>query len=204
MSDTNTLNSLLQPSSGSDIAVIAPDIGSWSYDELDTEIDRLADILAANGVKPGIPVSIVLINGYEFVATFLAVARAGAVAAPLNPAYTTDEFTFFMEDAGARVAILPNGAHPAREAAAHLGIKTIEADLDSSNGHLRVTLSANGVELTSMSDAFVPGRGRHRFVPSHLRHYQPTQRRTAPTPKPDEVHRQHQKHLCPDSQTTHH
>ena len=156
MSDTNTLNSLLQPSSGSDIAVIAPDIGSWSYDELDTEIDRLADILAANGVKPGIPVSIVLINGYEFVATFLAVARAGAVAAPLNPAYTTDEFTFFMEDAGARVAILPNGAHPAREAAAHLGIKTIEADLDSSNGHLRVTLSANGVELTSMSDALSP------------------------------------------------
>ena len=156
MSDTNTLNSLLQPSSGSDIAVIAPDIGSWSYDELDTEIDRLADILAANGVKPGVPVSIVLINGYEFVATFLAVARAGAIAAPLNPAYTTDEFTFFMEDAGARVAILPNGAHPAREAAAHLGIKTIEADLDSSNGHLRVTLSANGVELTSMSDALSP------------------------------------------------
>ena len=156
MSDTNTLNSLLQPSSGSDIAVIAPDIGSWSYDELDTEIDRLADILSANGVKPGIPVSIVLINGYEFVATFLAVARAGAIAAPLNPAYTTDEFTFFMEDASARVAILPNGAHPAREAAAHLGIKTIEADLDSSNGHLRVTLSANGVELTSMSDALSP------------------------------------------------
>ena len=156
MSDTNTLNSLLQPSSGSDIAVIAPDIGSWSYDELDTEIDRLADILAANGVKPGVPVSIVLINGYEFVATFLAVARAGAIAAPLNPAYTTDEFNFFMEDAGARVAILPNGAHPAREAAAHLGIKTIEADLDSSNGHLRVTLSANGVELTSMSDALSP------------------------------------------------
>ena len=156
MSDTNTLNSLLQPSSGSDIAVIAPDIGSWSYDELDTEIDRLADILAANGVKPGVPVSIVLINGYEFVATFLAVARAGAIAAPLNPAYTTDEFTFFMEDAGARVAILPNGAHPAREAAAHLGIKTIEADLNSSNGHLRVTLSANGVELTSMSDALSP------------------------------------------------
>ena len=156
MSDTNTLNSLLQPSSGSDIAVIAPDIGSWSYDELDTEIDRLADILSANGVKPGIPVSIVLINGYEFVATFLAVARAGAIAAPLNPAYTTDEFTFFMEDAGARVAILPNGPHPAREAAAALGIKTIEADLNSSNGHLRVTLSANGVELTSKNDALSP------------------------------------------------
>ena len=97
-----------------------------------------------------------LINGYEFVATFLAVARAGAIAAPLNPAYTTDEFTFFMEDAGSRVAILPNGPHPAREAAANLGIKTIETDLGASNGDLRVTLSSRGVELTSTADAPAP------------------------------------------------
>ncbi len=156
MSDTNTLNSLLQPSSGSDLAVIAPDIGSWSYDQLDAEVNRLADILAANGVEQGVPVSIVLINGYEFVATFLAVARAGAIAAPLNPAYTTDEFTFFMEDAGACVAILPNGPHPAREATANLGIKTIEADLSSSSGHCRVTLSSSGSELTSTVDAHAP------------------------------------------------
>lgn len=156
MSQTNTLNSLLQPTSGSDIAVIAPDIGSWSYDQLDSETDRLADILAANGVEPGTAVSIILINSYEFVATFLAVARAGAIAAPLNPAYTTDEFTFYMEDADARVAILPNGPHPAREAATNLGIKTIDATLTTSNGHLQVTLSSNGSELTSTNDAPAP------------------------------------------------
>ena len=156
MSEANTLNSLLQPSSRSDIAVIAPAIGSWSYDQLDAETNRLADILAASGVEPGTAVSIVLINSYEFVATFLAVARAGAVAAPLNPAYTTDEFTFYMEDAGARVAILPNGPHPAREAAASLGIKTIDADLTSVNGHLQVTLSSNGSDLTSTTDAPAP------------------------------------------------
>ena len=153
MSDTNTLSSLLQPSSWSDTAVIAPDIGSWSYADLNTEISRLADILVANGVEPGAPVSIVLINGYEFVATFLAVAHAGAIAAPLNSAYTTDEFTFFMEDAGARVAILPHGPHPARDAAANLGIKTIDADLVSVNGRLCVSLSSNGNELSTKSDA---------------------------------------------------
>ena len=156
MPETNTLNSLLQPASRSDIAVIAPDIGSWSYGQLDAETNRLADILAANGVEPGTAVSIVLINSYEFVATFLAVARAGAIAAPLNPAYTTDEFTFYMEDAGARVAILPNGPHPAREAAASLGIKTIDANLTSVNGHLQVTLSSNGSDLTSTTDAPAP------------------------------------------------
>ena len=156
MPETNTLNSLLQPASKSDIAVIAPDIGSWSYNELDDEIGRLADILAANGVEPGVPVSIILVNGYEFVATFLAAARAGAIVAPLNPAYTTDEFTFYMEDAGARVAILPKGPHPAREAAANLGIKTIEASLEASNGSPRMVLYSNGTEVTSMRDAPPP------------------------------------------------
>ena len=61
-----------------------------------------------------------------------------------------------MEDAGARVAIIPSGTHPAREAATQLGVKTIEADLASSNSHLHVTLSSNGVELTSMVDAHAP------------------------------------------------
>ena len=36
-----------------------------------------------------------------------AVARAGAVAAPLNSAYTLDEFKFFMEDADSQLAIVP-------------------------------------------------------------------------------------------------
>ena len=158
MSDTNTLNSLLQPASWSDNAVIAPDIGSWTYEELNSEVSRLADILAANGVEPGVPVSIALINSYEFIAAFLAVARAGAIAAPLNPAYTTEEFTFFMEDAGAKVAVLPNGHHPAREAANRLGIKTIDADLVESSGLLHLALSSNGTELTSRADAIPSDR----------------------------------------------
>ena len=156
MSETNTLSSLLQPSSWTDTAVIAPDVGSWSYDDLNAEISRLADILAANGVSPGDPVSIVLVNGYEFVATFLAVAHAGAIAAPLNPAYTTDEFTFYMEDAGATVAILPGGSHPAREAAAQLGIKTIDAELDTSLALPRIKLTSSGAELTAAVDAPSP------------------------------------------------
>lgn len=157
VSDTNTLSSLLQPSSRTDTAVIAPDIGTWSYEDLNSEISRLAGILAANGVEPGVPVSIVLINGYEFVATFLAAAHAGAIAAPLNPAYTTDEFTFYMEDAGARIAILPSGSHPAREAAVQLGIKTIDAELDALLTQPRMKLSSNGSELTSTVDAPSPG-----------------------------------------------
>ena len=77
--------------------------------------------LAAAGASPGTTVSIILPNGLDFVVVFLAVARCGAVAAPLNPAYTVDEFKFYMEDASSGLAILPAGDHPGREAAEKLG-----------------------------------------------------------------------------------
>ncbi len=152
----NTLSSLLNPASWSDVAVIAPGIGEWSYRDLDDEVSRLADILSANGIGPGVAVSIELVNGYEFVATLLAVARAGAIAAPLNPTYTADEFTFYMEDAGSQVAILPPGDHPARIASAKLGIKTLDAELTAHNGGLRMSYSHNGNELTASADASPP------------------------------------------------
>ena len=84
---------------------------------------------------------------------FLAVARAGAIAAPLNPAYTADEFKFYMEDAEAQLAILPEGEHAAREAAAQLGVPTMEASLDDAG---RTVLSRGGDVLTARRDAPAP------------------------------------------------
>jgi len=54
----------------------------------------------------------------EFVALFLATARAGAVAAPLNAAYKASEFEFYLEDTSARLLLLPPGGNPEAEKAA--------------------------------------------------------------------------------------
>jgi acyl-CoA synthetase (AMP-forming)/AMP-acid ligase II len=52
---------------------------------------------------------------------------AGAVTAPLNPAYRQDEFHFYMEDLQVKALMVEEGsASPAREAAARLGIPVIE------------------------------------------------------------------------------
>ncbi len=68
-------------------------------------------------------------NGLEVIASFLAALTVGT-AAPLNPAYTRDEFKFYLEDTSARALILPsNGADEAR-AAAGADVLVIEADLD--------------------------------------------------------------------------
>ena len=91
-----------------------------SYEGLLAAIDRVGAQLATLGVGPGDDVAIVLPNGPEMAAAFLAVG-SHAVAAPLNPAYTRDEFTFYMEDLGAKLLIVA-GDTPARAAAEKLGI----------------------------------------------------------------------------------
>ncbi len=149
----NTLASILNPEQATDRAIIVPGGADVSYAKFGEEIERVAELIAGAGVKPGKAVSIVLPNGLEFMVVFLAVARAGAIAAPLNSAYTPDEFKFYMEDADAQLAILPMGEHAAREAAVQLNIPTIEASLDDAGG---VVLSRNGDVLTDRRDAQTP------------------------------------------------
>ena len=150
---TTTLADVLNPQSATDMAISVPDGANVTYAEFGEEIERVAELLAGAGMQPGRAVSIALPNGLEFMVVFLAVARAGAIAAPLNPAYTADEFKFYMEDAEAQLAILPPGEHPAREAAAELGVPTIEAALDDAG---RTVLSRGGDALTARRDAPAP------------------------------------------------
>src|SRR5882672_10544449 len=84
-------------------AVIIPHGGPViTHAQLHEQVFRLADTLRRGGVESQSTVSIVLPNGLEFLATFLATTCAGAVAAPLNSAYKAEEFKFYMEDAEAR------------------------------------------------------------------------------------------------------
>ncbi len=109
------------------MAVIIPDGPHFSYGQLREQIATLAFALRKGGVRAGDPLAIVLPNGVEFIATFLAATWIRAIAAPLNPAYKVEEFRFSMEDSGARGVILPPGPHPAREAAQQLGLPVWEA-----------------------------------------------------------------------------
>ncbi|MYE54672.1 MAG: AMP-binding protein, partial [Chloroflexi bacterium] len=148
-----TLANVLNSQSATDLAISVPGGADVSYAEFGEEIERVAELLAGAGVPPGRAVSIALANGLEFMVVFLAVARAGAIAAPLNPAYTADEFKFYMEDAEAQLAILPHGEHAAREAAVQLGVPTIEASLNDAG---RTVLSRGGDALIARRDAPAP------------------------------------------------
>jgi acyl-CoA synthetase (AMP-forming)/AMP-acid ligase II len=82
--------------------------------------------LNAVGIGRGDRVAMVLPNGPEMAAAFLAVA-CGATTAPLNPAYRGDEFDFYLSDLNAKALVIQQGMDsPARAVAAQRGIPVIE------------------------------------------------------------------------------
>ena len=64
---------------------------------LQAQVDQVRATLNAAGIGRGDRVAIVMPNGPEMAACFLAVA-ATCTAAPLNPAYKADEFDFYLAD----------------------------------------------------------------------------------------------------------
>ncbi len=106
------------------------------------ERTRLA--LNGAGIGRGDRVGIVLANGPEMATCFVGVA-ATCTAAPLNPAYTADEFDFYLSDLKPRAIILQSGdATPARAVAERLGVAIIELhpDADAAAGLYRLDTSA--------------------------------------------------------------
>ena len=149
----STLADILDGHPADSDAVLVPGGPRAGYGDLKDEVERVAELLAGAGVERGRAVSVVLANGLDFLTTFLAVTRAGAIAAPLNSAYTEDEFRFYMEDAEAQLAILPLGDHAGREAADGLGIPTLDASLDTDG---KTRLSRGGKTLTRRVDVAGP------------------------------------------------
>ena len=108
-----------------------------TYAELLAHVQKSAATLAEAGLKPGNRTALVYPNGLEAVILFLATATVG-IACPLNPAYTEDEFRFYLEDTGADALLVPSGgADAARRAMSSSGL-LIEAEFEV-DGQLSIT-----------------------------------------------------------------
>ncbi|KAH9603486.1 hypothetical protein KSS87_010002 [Heliosperma pusillum] len=112
-----------------------------SYNRLHNLIELAAARISAAGVNPGDVVALTFHNTIEFVITFLAVIRARATVAPLNMAYTTEEFEFYLSDSESKLLITSTDGNKAAEAAAlKLGIYHATASLSSPDSDLFLTL----------------------------------------------------------------
>jgi acyl-CoA synthetase (AMP-forming)/AMP-acid ligase II len=73
----------------------------FNYAELDARANQLGHALVAQGVRPGDRVAVLLMNGVEYIESYFALAKLGAVMVPLNWRLVADELAFIVKDAGA-------------------------------------------------------------------------------------------------------
>jgi oxalate---CoA ligase len=107
-------------------ALGAPGRRALSFGELRALIARTLGSLNAAGIGRNDAVAIVLPNGPEMAACYMACA-SGVTSAPLNPAYRGDEFEFYLADLQAKALIVERGsASPAVAVASKLGVRLIE------------------------------------------------------------------------------
>lgn len=136
-----TLCDLLWSAPGHRDALFLPELGARvSYATLRDQVEAAAAALARAGIGRSDRVAIALPNGLPMIVCVLAAATAGT-AAPLNPRYRAEEFRFYLDDARARVLIVPpSGAEEAQRAAGD-GVRVLVVDVEA-NG--RVSLDAGG------------------------------------------------------------
>ncbi|MCH7736489.1 MAG: AMP-binding protein [Chloroflexi bacterium] len=139
-----TIRGILDRGEPSHIAIISPDGPVLTYGDLKHQVDRLAEQLHSFGIGPGDRVAIILPNGVEHIVSFLAVTAAGATAAPLNPAYTKEEFRFCFEDANAKALISSTAESEAVKAALPDSMTAIDVGPDDDGQ----TCFTSGISVT--------------------------------------------------------
>ena len=83
-----------------------------TYREHDATVDRFAAALQALGVQKGDRVAIHLPNCPQFITTFYAALRIGAIVVPCNPIYTARELRHQLRDSGATIIVTLSSTYP--------------------------------------------------------------------------------------------
>jgi fatty-acyl-CoA synthase len=128
-----------------------------SYAETAQWSRRLADGLAALGVRPGDRVGMLVANYLEFIPLKFAIARTGAVAIPFNYLYRRDELGYVLAQSECNVLITMTG---------FMGLDYLGMLDEIAPGWDKVPEDAGGLALTALPQLrhvlLLPVDGRHR------------------------------------------
>ncbi|MFI0858647.1 amino acid adenylation domain-containing protein, partial [Streptomyces sp. NPDC021098] len=100
---------------------------SLTYAELNARANRLAHLLAADGVGPEHLVAVCLPRSVELVASLLAVTKVGAAYLPLDPDHPADRLAMMLTD-GRPTALITTSTTTDAGLGAEVGVRRIELD----------------------------------------------------------------------------
>ena len=78
---------------------------TFSFSELEAMSNRVANGLVSVGVEPGDRVTLYGQNCWEWLVSYYAIAKTGAVVNPISSMLTPDEVRYVVADSGARVVV---------------------------------------------------------------------------------------------------
>jgi acyl-CoA synthetase (AMP-forming)/AMP-acid ligase II/acyl carrier protein len=138
-------------------ALIGVDREPLSYAGLADFADEIGGALSSMGLSYPARIAVVMPNGPETAAAFVAISTAAACA-PLNPAYRADEFEFYLTDLNAAAVLVDSRLDcSVREVAAKLGIPLLEAHPDSRRAAGCFSINTSGAQsLSSVSRSASP------------------------------------------------
>lgn len=79
---------------------------AYSYTDLDSRANAIANELYANGVAAGDVVCLYMYNRPEYLYTLFALAKIGAVAAPIDTRFTDDTLAHVLSETNAEIVII--------------------------------------------------------------------------------------------------
>lgn len=99
--------------------------GEWTYGEIDRQSDQVAAGLHAQGVRQGHNVSLMLPNCIEFALAWFALAKLGAVCAPLNTSFRGQTLAHAIDLVESRLLIV-HAAFLPQLAEVRAGLATVQ------------------------------------------------------------------------------
>lgn len=97
-----------QSAKNSDKIALVYEGTSYTYDEMNTYANKLANYLITHGVGPEKIVGIFIERSADFVMAMLAVLKAGAAYVPIDPSYPEDRIQHMVKESGAQIVITQN------------------------------------------------------------------------------------------------
>ncbi len=82
------------------------DARSWTYAEFDKAVNHAANLLAANDIKKGDVVSLLMPNSAEYVIAYFACWKIGAIANPVNSLLKGEEINFVIGNSEAKILLV--------------------------------------------------------------------------------------------------
>ncbi len=91
-----------------DVYAVKSEYGHLTYSELDEQVNRLSNALIKRGIKKIDKVILFMPNTLEFLISYFAIQRIGAIVVPINIKSTENDINYILNDSKPRAIIAHN------------------------------------------------------------------------------------------------